>query len=311
MWQVKLVLMQGYPASGKSTVARQIVSESENTVRVSRDDFRSMLFNQLSGLTQEQEELISIAQKQAVIHLLRAGQTVIIDDTNLNPRTVAGWRRIATQENVPLEYLPQTTPLEVCLERNASREPAVAESAIHRFASRYPMRSDGVAGWTVAKPVQPQPRMSYVNPPDAAESVILVDLDGTLAHMGDRSPYDTERVDEDLVDEHVLTIIAGLAAARHVDRVIFISGRSELARNKTESWLAQHVLPALNGIAWELHMRAAQDSRNDAIVKYEIFDSEIRPQQYRIIGVFDDRNQVVKMWREIGLKVLQVQDGDF
>lgn len=57
-------------------------------------------------------------------------------------------------------------------------------------------------------------------------------------------------------------------------------------------------------------MRPAGDSRKDAIVKREIFDQEIRD-RWRVIGVFDDRQQVVRMWRALGLTVFQVAEGDF
>jgi len=52
------------------------------------------------------------------------------------------------------------------------------------------------------------------------------------------------------------------------------------------------------------------DGRKDAVVKREIFDREIRD-NWRIVGVFDDRQQVVRMWRALGLTVFQVAEGDF
>ena len=57
-------------------------------------------------------------------------------------------------------------------------------------------------------------------------------------------------------------------------------------------------------------MRATGDQRRDSIVKLEIFDQEIRD-RYHVIGVFDDRQQVVRMWRALGLTVFQVAEGDF
>ena len=57
-------------------------------------------------------------------------------------------------------------------------------------------------------------------------------------------------------------------------------------------------------------MRATGDPRKDSIVKREIFDREIRD-RYRVVGVFDDREQVVQMWRALGLTVFQVAEGDF
>lgn len=57
-------------------------------------------------------------------------------------------------------------------------------------------------------------------------------------------------------------------------------------------------------------MRPEGDIRKDSIVKREIFENYIRD-YYNIQFVLDDRNQVVEMWRSLGLKCLQVAEGDF
>ena len=57
-------------------------------------------------------------------------------------------------------------------------------------------------------------------------------------------------------------------------------------------------------------MREADDYREDSIVKAEMYDKYVKD-KYHINFVLDDRNQVVKMWREIGLFCLQVADGNF
>jgi len=57
-------------------------------------------------------------------------------------------------------------------------------------------------------------------------------------------------------------------------------------------------------------MRKTGDSRKDSIVKREIFEEHIKG-KYRIQFVLDDRNQVVEMWRQLGLTCLQVAEGDF
>jgi hypothetical protein len=87
---------------------------------------------------------------------------------------------------------------------------------------------------------------------------------------------------------------------------VFCSGRSDDARPATEAWLKEHV-----GVPYEaLFMRATGDQRRDSVVKAEIFDREIRS-RYHVVGVFDDRAQVVRMWRALGLTVFQVADGNF
>ena len=57
-------------------------------------------------------------------------------------------------------------------------------------------------------------------------------------------------------------------------------------------------------------MRKEGDHRRDSIVKKEIYDTLIKD-EFDVEFVLDDRQQVVDMWREIGLKCLQVAEGNF
>jgi hypothetical protein len=57
-------------------------------------------------------------------------------------------------------------------------------------------------------------------------------------------------------------------------------------------------------------MRKEGDVRKDAIVKGEIYEKNING-KYNVLFVLDDRNQMVEMWRGLGLTCLQVADGDF
>jgi len=59
-----------------------------------------------------------------------------------------------------------------------------------------------------------------------------------------------------------------------------------------------------------LYMRTEGDYRDDAVVKYELYVQYIAP-TFDVAVVLDDRNRVVRMWRQVGLTCLQVEDGDF
>ena len=59
-----------------------------------------------------------------------------------------------------------------------------------------------------------------------------------------------------------------------------------------------------------LHMRRAGDARKDSVVKRELFDAHVRD-RYNVRRVYDDRNQVVDMWRSLGLACLAVAEGNF
>jgi hypothetical protein len=130
-------------------------------------------------------------------------------------------------------------------------------------------------------------------------AAIVVDLDGTLALLGDRDPYDASTCERDQVNTVVREIIG------HYDHVVICSGRDDRWRRETERWLTVH------GIRYELLlMRRSKDFRKDAVVKREMYVQAIEP-RFRVRFVLDDRNQVVEMWRSIGLTCLQVAPGDF
>jgi hypothetical protein len=57
-------------------------------------------------------------------------------------------------------------------------------------------------------------------------------------------------------------------------------------------------------------MHAAADMRKDSVVKQELFERFVRD-KYNISFILDDRQQVVDMWRGLGLTVFQVAEGDF
>lgn len=132
---------------------------------------------------------------------------------------------------------------------------------------------------------------------------VLVDLDGTLAMRGDRSPYDYTRVDEDEPNVGVLTVV--LALTRSGLTVVVLTGREEWCRPTSEAWLEKAL-----GFRPRLLMRATSDYRPDYVVKEELYNTFILP-QYDVHLVIDDRQQCVDLWRRLGYTTLQVADGDF
>lgn len=131
----------------------------------------------------------------------------------------------------------------------------------------------------------------------------LFDLDGTLAVMGERGPFDWDKVEGDTLNEPVANLAIALSKAGWI--VIYCSGRMEAAREGSIDWLCYNGLPR-----GALFMRADGDFRKDNVVKKEIYLQQIEP-FYEIIAVIDDRQQVVDMWRDLGLPCFQVAKGNF
>lgn len=138
------------------------------------------------------------------------------------------------------------------------------------------------------------------------EEAIIVDIDGTMAIRGDREPFEWDRVFEDTPNMAVIRTVRALHRCEGL-QVIYCSGRMEHARQGTQEWLVQHTdFPYA-----ALFMRVNEDYRNDAVVKREIYDNLIEP-IYDIKVVLDDRDKVIKVWREdLGLPCFQVNYGNF
>ena len=132
---------------------------------------------------------------------------------------------------------------------------------------------------------------------------IICDIDGTLALRGNRDPYDMSHVSEDKVNIQVATVVKAMSAMGF--DVFFTSGRSESAYDDTADWIDTHV-----GVNFRrLMMRASGDPRRDSEIKKEMLD--IIRVSHEVFLVFDDRDSVVKMWRDNLVPTWQVNYGDF
>ena len=60
----------------------------------------------------------------------------------------------------------------------------------------------------------------------------------------------------------------------------------------------------------DFYMRPKGNIDSDVIIKRDFLNLVIKP-KYNVLRVYDDRNCVVQMWRDEGVKCLQVEFGDF
>lgn len=281
---MKVLMLKGLPASGKSTYAKGLVSKDHNWVRVNKDDLRAMMNNgEFSGKLEKQ---VVKTEREIAENALKIGKSVIVDDTNFNPTHEEFFRQLAKSYKAEFDVKFFNTPLEICMIRDNERPNGVGETVIRRMYNQY---------------LKPKPAAYERN--KSLPKAVICDIDGTLAHMKDRSPYDWSRVGEDKIDPIIKNLLNTLKE-KHI-KILFVSGRDEVCRKETNEWLRENGIPLV-----PLFMRRENDSRQDSVVKREIFERCIRG-LYDIEFVLDDRNQVVEMWRSLGLKCLQVQDGDF
>lgn len=297
-----LIVTRGLPASGKTTWAREWVAADPGArSRVNRDDLREMIFAK-PDYSHAQETAVTAAARSAVKALLHAGRDVVADDTNLRPRYVREWARFAHANGAELDVKEFPIHPDEAVERDAKRDRSVGEDVIRRMVTKYlpggnllPLPDD-MFDFATEDPARYEPK------PDAP-AAIVVDIDGTLALHNGRSPYDLTRVSHDLPNRGVVEAVR--AAHAHGNAIVYLSGREDSCRADTQAWLDKHV-----GVTGPLFMRPADDKRKDSIVKRELFDTHVRD-NYDVLRVYDDRKQVVTMWRALGLTVCQVDEGDF
>lgn len=299
-----LHITRGLPGSGKTYWAGTWTAEDpKHRVRVNRDDLRDMLDDGrfIHGVT---EQRVIAARDASILALLRKGVDVVCDDTNLKQRVMRDLAKLAKQAGAELEVHDFTdVPVELCIDRDDARDRTVGEQVIRDMHARF------LNGRALPLPMPEDPADASDGPrryePKAGKPrAVLVDIDGTVALMQGRSPYDETRVHEDQPNHPIRQVVWALNAAGY--RIVFLSGRTEACREATEEWLATHLALPYHGP----FMRPVGDTRKDSIVKAELFDRHVRD-NYDVTCVLDDRRQVVDMWRAMGLTVLQVAEGDF
>lgn len=285
----ELQICRGLPASGKSSYARDKVKSGSDFIRVNRDDIRESFTVAGGKWNRNRENSAEMIRDCVIRESLALGKTVICDDTNLDPKVFEHLKSLAKQAGVNVKVIDFTDvgPQE-CIQRDLKRERSVGADVILNMYRRH---------------LRPQP---IVQDP-ALPHVIIVDLDGTLATIGDRDPYDDAKADMDHVNYPVASMVQGYLWARPDVSLVCMSGRDQgRSREATRRWLRLNDLEPHS-----LVMREAGDTRADNVIKLELFNDYIRD-QFFVEFVVDDRDKVVAMWRdELGLPTFQVNWGNF
>lgn len=286
----KIILTKGLPASGKSTWALDLVSKNPNQYkRINKDDMRSMLDN--GHWSRGNEKFVLQLRDIMVRKALEEGKHVIVDDTNLHSKHEKAMKEIARQVGDVEVIIKDFTnvPVKTCIERDLKRLNSVGKEVIMSMYNKFIRSEDDI---------------DYEFNEDWADTAYLFDIDGTIALKGKRSPYDWNKVKEDSVNKPVAYLLRELKERGH--KILLMSGRDGSCQNLTEEWLEE------NNIPYDLLlMREAGNQEKDSIIKKRMYETSIKD-EYNVLSVFDDRDQVVDMWRkELGLPCFQVNYGSF
>lgn len=282
---LKVYIYQGLPASGKSSAACEWIDKNPGEYkRVNKDLLRKMLDN--SHYTKDNEKFVLHLQDIIILEALKEGKHVIVDNTNLLPAHIERIKQLVKGlAEVLVDDSFLQVPVEECIKRDLQRLDSVGKDVIMQMYNKYLKK-------------EPTPVKYIEGLPDA----VIFDLDGTLSLLNGRNPYDASTCEQDLPNPQVVELYH---LYKNKYKVILCSGREDKYREQTEKWLAN------NNIEYaHLYMRKTDDFRKDNIIKTEIYEELIAP-NYNVKVVVDDRLQVVKAWRELGLTVFQVAEGDF
>jgi predicted kinase len=316
----KVLILAGLSGSGKSTFARRFCSENPNWLRVNRDDLRRSLlpvslgeyWKTWSDRDKDRiETLVNELQQTAILEGLTRGWHVLIDNTNLKLSYFNEFRKLLSQrfDKVEVRYALIDAPIEECIRRDKARPDSVGEEGIRRQAEQLSVLKKNFYFQTEILTRSPafQRKQDDRNAGSSLPRCVLVDIDGTVAAMGNRSPFDWHKVGVDAPKWPIIRLVQALRTSGYT--IIFFSGRDAVCRPETTAWLNQHF--GWESTDYELFMRPKNDNRKDSIVKHELFDEHIAGRYY-VELVVDDRQQVVDMWRRtLGLTCVQVDYGDF
>ena len=154
----------------------------------------------------------------------------------------------------------------------------------------------------------------------------IFDLDGTLALIDHRRPLVEKPagvVDFKpdwkaffaacIYDAPNWPVIMTMNALVQFSDIRIFSGRSDAVKQETLDWLAEFIDPALFASlsSGGLRMREEGDFTQDDVLKMLLLDAMSPEDRVRLVAVFDDRNKVVKAWRDAGITCFQVAPGDF
>jgi predicted kinase len=291
----KLIILQGPPASGKSTFAKDYAKENKNCIIVNRDNIRLMTKGFYD--CKNYEDYISEIEISCVKNGLNMGYDVIVDATNLNHKTISKWEKLANDISVDIEFKEFYIPFKEAVERDQKRGEnggiSVGKKVLDRFYRTY--YKEKYENEIMDK----RPIIEYQ---ENLKDCIICDLDRTIALSTGRSPFDWSRINEDKCDKRLKYLLSKLHGCCDCE-IIFLTGRDEEARDNTERWLLKNMPQFME---WTLEMKESEHKFEKGYLFKERFYEENIKNKYNVIAVFDDEENCINMWRSKGLLTCQM-----
>lgn len=287
---MKAIITVGISASGKTTWVTDLLKAEKGWRDINRDWIRFNVvcpFSDWSNykFNKKNETEVTRVQGLMIMESWAAGENIVISDTNLNAKT----RQAIIKD---LEELGYTVEIKAF--------PITRETALKRDN----LRANGVGADVIYRQWQNwnefNGRKTYV-PDTSLPNAIIVDVDGTIAQMNGRGPFDWKRVGEDDPRWLIIDMVSNYEGQGY--EILIVSGRSDECKNETTDWLDRHGVPFT-----ELHMRKEGDFRRDSVIKEEILWTHLA-HKYNIVAAIDDRPLMIRTWYELRIpNVISVAD---
>ena len=311
----KIILVLGISGSGKTYWSKQWAEEDpEHRIRLNYDDIRCMFGKY--WVPDRREQLVKDTFMYALRQAMYMGYDIVIDNmSNLNPKHQKEYIDLVNENNsyeespkYEIEFKWFDTPIETCISRDAARENPIGEKVIKQQWSKY---RTTIIQHSIKEMLENQ-IVQNINLPHC----IIVDMDATLCFNTNGRPFwgtdADERVIDDIPNTPVVELVKHYKEApygsnpyKYERNIIIVTGRSESARIGTEMWLKKYGVPYD-----EILMRPNGDMTKGDELKQILYDNEIKDKYY-VDFVLEDSTKVVKMYRRLGLTVLQPNEGKF
>lgn len=304
----KIILTVGISGSGKSTWAHEQWKEnSVGIVVVNRDKIRELLF----GYTEETvkdyyyrpdlnklEKQVTKYEDTLIYEALCENKTVIVDATHLHKDYIKRFE----YWNVSLEIKWFDVTLKEALIRDMGRVRQVGEDIISKQYNKYVSLRKEMETYSFSPKI--------LKNDSAKPDCYVFDIDGCLAdNCGERNPFDWSKVINDKPIKSIVKILDDLNNQNEwkIFTPIYIcSGRDEVCAEDTKLWFSKYVDDSSH---FKFMFRPKGDMRPDWIIKQEMAFEISKTNN--ISAWFDDRLQVTRHLRQLGLKVLNVEHNNF
>jgi selenocysteine-specific elongation factor len=133
-----LLILCGLPASGKTTISKNVASLLEDkhglsTMVISSDDFRGMFSYSSKGFKPERETSVKTLYERAIATGLEDGFLVISDDLNYYKSMRSDLRQIAKRSGSDYDIVSVDTPVEQAFKWNEERGSPIPSSLIEEI----------------------------------------------------------------------------------------------------------------------------------------------------------------------------------